>query len=112
MSYKDLMSAKDTLEIQGKRISYFNINKMRSSRLGDISRLPYSIKIMLESLLRNLDGEIISEADIVSLSKWQPNPGNINVPLKLSRVVLQDFTGVPAVVDLAALRSAMNRAGK
>ncbi len=112
MSYKDLMSAKDTLEIQGKRISYFNINKIRSSSLGDISRLPYSIKIMLESLLRNLDGEIISEADIVSLSKWQPNPENINVPLKLSRVVLQDFTGVPAVVDLAALRSAMNRAGK
>jgi len=68
--------------------------------------------VMLESLLRNVDGFTVTEEDVVRLANWKPDPGEINVPLKLARVVLQDFTGVPAVVDLAAMRSAMARFGK
>ena len=112
MPYQDLMKTKNVLDIQGRQISYFDLNKLNAPGLGDISTLPFSIKVMLESLVRNIDNKTIFESDIIALSKWNPQPGNINVPLKLSRVVLQDFTGVPAVVDLAALRSAMKRAGK
>ncbi|MEZ5951884.1 MAG: hypothetical protein R3C12_22270 [Planctomycetaceae bacterium] len=76
-----------------------NLNVLKDQGFGEISRLPYSIRVLLESCLRNLDGFIVNEKDVVNLAKWNaendslPNPG---------REVLQDFTGVPAVVDLAA----------
>ena len=79
---------------------------------GQIDRLPYSIKILLEALLRNVDGRVISEADVIRAAGYDPaNVGEITIPFKPARVILQDFTGVPAVVDLAALRTAMKEMG-
>ena len=81
--------------------------------LGAISRLPVSIRIMLESLVRNLDGRRVTERDVRSLAAWQPRAERSEeIPFVVSRVLLQDFTGVPLLVDLAAMRSAMARAGK
>ena len=111
MPYQDPFNTKRTIQTQGRSVSFFNINALEEQGIASVSRLPFSIKIMLESLLRNVNGYDVLEDDVKALANWKPNPGEINVPLKLGRVVLQDFTGVPAVVDLAALRSAMARAG-
>ena len=82
------------------------------SQYGKLDRIPYSIKVLLEAVLRNLDGRIIREEDVVKLAGYDPKKvGEVEIPFKPARVLLQDFTGVPAVVDLAALRSAMKRLG-
>ncbi len=101
-----------TLETPAGPVRYYDVMELERQGIAPVSRLPFSIRIMLESLLRNLDGFAVREEDVVALAGWKPDPGEINVPLKLARVVLQDFTGVPAVVDLAAMRSAMARFGK
>ena len=81
-------------------------------KFGKLDRLPYSIKVILESVLRNVDGRVVTEDDVRNLAAYDPkNVGAIQIPFKPARVVLQDFTGVPAVVDLAAMRSAMHRMG-
>ena len=80
--------------------------------MGRISALPFSIRMLLESLLRNCDGHEVTEQDVKNLSGWQAAaPAEVEIPFKPARVVLQDFTGVPCVVDLAAMRSAMDRLG-
>ena len=77
-----------------------------------MAKLPYSIRVMLESVLRNCDGYQVTERDVENLAGWSPAmTAAVEVPFKPARVVLQDFTGVPAVVDLAAMRSAMQRLG-
>ena len=77
-----------------------------------LDALPYSIRVLLEAVLRNCDGYEVTEADVKNLACWNPyKPVKVEVPFKPARVVLQDFTGVPAVVDLAAMRSAMKRLG-
>ena len=82
------------------------------SEHGAIDKLPYSIKILLENVLRNVDGRIVKEADVIKLAGYNPkNVSDIELPFKPARVLLQDFTGVPAVVDLAALRTAMKNMG-
>jgi aconitate hydratase len=81
--------------------------------LGDVSRLPYSIRVLLESALRNNDGFRVTDDDVEKLLTWSPETaGSTEIAFKPARVILQDFTGVPAIVDLAALRSAMQRMGK
>ena len=84
-----------------------------SKSLGvSLEKLPYSIKVLLESLLRNHDNFVVSTEDVATLAKYNAtNPGQREVPFKVARVILQDFTGVPCVVDLAAMRAAMKRAG-
>ncbi len=78
-----------------------------------VSRLPVSVRIVLESLLRNCDGKRVSESDVKNLASWSADkPGNFEVPFVVSRIILQDFTGVPLLVDLAAMRSAAEKAGK
>ncbi|MFX1337644.1 MAG: aconitate hydratase AcnA [Promethearchaeota archaeon] len=90
----------------------YNIQKLKDLNLGDITRLPYSLRILLENMVRNLDDKIITYEHVIALSKWIPNnKTKIEIPYIPYRVLLQDFTGVPAMVDLAALRSAMERAG-
>ncbi len=80
---------------------------------GGVSRLPYSIRVLLESAIRNLDGFKVTEDDVAKILAWDPNPEvQSEIAFKPARVVLQDFTGVPAVVDLAAMRSAMKRLGE
>ncbi|MEF8840106.1 MAG: aconitate hydratase AcnA [Haloarculaceae archaeon] len=80
--------------------------------LCDLDRLPVSIRILLESVLRNVDGEEVTEADVRNVASWAPDVPDVELPFQPSRVVLQDLTGVPAVVDLAALRSAAARKGR
>ena len=111
MTYEDQFGAKKTLDTTNGKISYFDINVLEQSGMGSISKLPFSIKILLESLLRNVNGYDVMAEDVANLAKWSADPGDISVPFKLARVILQDFTGVPAVVDLAAMRSAMARMG-
>ena len=90
----------------------YALESLEKAGLGSISRMPYSIKVLLEAVVRNCDGETVTEDDIKTLAGWQAsNPGNGEVPFLPARVILQDFTGVPAVVDLAAMRSTLERLG-
>src|SRR5438552_8054192 len=93
--------------------SFYSLPEVEKQGLGKVSRLPVSLRIVLESLLRNLDGKRVRELDVKNLASWQPRAERIEeIPFVVSRVLLQDFTGVPLVVDLAAMRSAVKRAGK
>jgi aconitate hydratase len=93
-------------------IYYYRLQALTEAGGGEMARLPFSIKVLLEALLRTCDGYVVREEDALNLSKWEAKSDNRQeLPFKPGRVVLQDFTGVPAVVDLAALRSAMRRLG-
>src|SRR4030095_3304966 len=97
----------------GKQGQFYSLPQLDKEGVGDVSRLPVSIRIVLESVLRNCDGTKITEDDIRSLANWQPNAGRTEeIPFVVARVLLQDFTGVPLLVDLAAMRSAVARLKK
>jgi aconitate hydratase len=90
----------------------YGLNALKKAGIGDIDKLPFSIKVILESALRNLDEFEVTSDDVKRLAGWNPKASDIEeVPFKVARVILQDLTGVPAVVDLAAMRAAMHRAG-
>src|SRR4029453_12941067 len=92
---------------------FFSLPQLEKNGVGPISRLPISIRIVLESVLRNCDGEKITEQNVKALANWQPNGERVDeIPFVVARVLLQDFTGVPLLVDLAAMRSAVGRLGK
>ena len=97
------------LSTKAGNYTYFKLDSL--SQYADISTLPFSIRILLESCLRNVDGFQVTKEDVIQIAQWQPNAERGEMPFKPGRVILQDFTGVPAVVDLAALRSAMQRMG-
>ncbi len=100
------------LEIGVQQFHLYSLNQLERQGIGKIHRLPFSIKILLESLLRNENGVEVTHQDIINLANWNAkNVQKIELPFLPARVVLQDFTGVPAVVDLAALRSAAVRLG-
>ena len=91
---------------------YYRLQSLTDQGIGHIDRLPFSIKILLESLLRNVDGYLIQPEDVAGLAAWNAKkPANDDIAFMPGRVILQDFTGVPAVVDLAAMRAAMARLG-
>src|SRR6201994_4124778 len=97
----------------GKQGSLYSLPALEKSGVGPISRLPVSIRIVLESVLRNCDGKRVSEKDVKTLANWSAkSPANEEIPFVVARIVLQDFTGVPLLVDLAAMRSAVARLGK
>jgi aconitate hydratase len=99
--------------VGGRKVRFYALPKLEAAGLGPISRLPVSLRIVLESLLRNCDGERVREDDVRALAAWKPDaPRTREVPFVVARVLLQDFTGVPLLVDLAAMRSAMRRLGK
>ncbi|MDA7979702.1 MAG: aconitate hydratase AcnA [Pirellulales bacterium] len=105
-------NARDTFETGSGSAAIYRLSRLEEQGLGSISRLPYSIRILLEAVLRNCDGFTVTEDDVKALTGWNAaQPAAEEIPFKPSRVVLQDFTGVPAVVDLAAMRSAMQRLG-
>ncbi len=90
----------------------YRLDKLEKEGMGDISRLPFSIRVLLESMLRNEDGFEVTADDIIELARWNPkHPAARELPFKPARVLLQDFTGVPSLVDLAAMRSAIQRLG-
>lgn len=109
-SHPDSFGAKSTLEVGGERYGICRLSAL--SDLGDIAHLPYSIKVLLENVLRHEDGQHINAADVAALAAW---PGTDTqspvVAFHPERVLLQDFTGVPAVVDLAVLRDALGDLG-
>ncbi|MBW3540045.1 MAG: aconitate hydratase AcnA [Planctomycetes bacterium] len=110
MASDNPFGARDTLKARGGEYTIYRLDRV--SDAGDIATLPYSIRVLLEACLRNIDGFIVNEGDVTNLAAWdEKSPKKVEVPFKPGRVVLQDFTGVPAVVDLAALRSAMVRMG-
>src|ERR1043165_215119 len=92
--------------------TYYSLPRLEKNGFSTVSRLPASLRILLESVLRNLDGHRIRDEDVEELARWQPNaPRVAEVPFAVGRVLLQDFTGVPLLVDLAAMRSAVLRPG-
>ncbi|WP_411953243.1 aconitate hydratase AcnA [Alkalibacillus sp. S2W] len=98
--------AKKQFELNGKTYNYYHLKTLEEQGYGKISKLPYSIRVLLESILRQQDGHVIQNEHVEKLAQWAEG-AKVDVPFKPSRVILQDFTGVPAVVDLASLRKAM-----
>ncbi len=108
----DPFHARDRFDTGNGSATIFRLSRLQDAGLGAIDRLPFSIRILLEAVLRNCDGFAVTEQDVRNLASWNAaEPAKQEVPFKPSRVVLQDFTGVPAVVDLAAMRGAMKRMG-
>ena len=109
----DPFSARDTFETGSGQAGIYRLSALEDAGLTQVDRLPYSVRVLLESCLRNCDGYEVTEQDVRNLAGWQAQSGAaaVEIPFKPARVVLQDFTGVPAVVDLAAMRSAMQRLG-
>lgn len=106
----DPFGAISELKTKSKSFKYHRLQAL--AKHGQIDKLPYSIKVMLEAVLRSVDGKVVTEQDVIRAAGYNPKKvGEIEIPFKPARVILQDFTGVPAVVDLAALRSAMKRLG-
>ncbi|MDO8437573.1 MAG: aconitate hydratase [Nitrosomonadaceae bacterium] len=98
---------------KGKKAKFYSLPALEKSGVGKISRLPVSIRIVLESVLRNCDGKKVTETHVRQLANWQPNAVRTDeIPFVVSRIVLQDFTGVPLLVDLAAMRSVAEKMGK
>ncbi|MBL1217590.1 MAG: aconitate hydratase AcnA [Planctomycetes bacterium] len=105
-------TCKASLTTAGGSFAYYSLPKLTQLGVGKVETLPYSIRVLLEACLRNVDGFVVSNEDVGAIANYDArNVGEVEIPFKPGRVVLQDFTGVPAVVDLAALRSAMRRMG-
>ncbi|MEQ1825604.1 MAG: aconitate hydratase AcnA [Pirellula sp.] len=112
MRLTDPFGARDTFQAPQGQIGIYRLSKLEKDGIAQVSRLPFSIRVLLEAVLRNCDGYQVTEDDVRNLAKWNAaKPAELEVPFKPARVVLQDFTGVPAVVDLAAMRDAMKVLG-
>ncbi|MBS0210477.1 MAG: aconitate hydratase AcnA [Planctomycetes bacterium] len=108
----DPFGARGTFDAGSGPVGIYRLSKLEQAGLCKVQSLPYSIRIMLEAVLRTCDGYEVTEDDVGALAGWKSGPlPDVEVPLKPARVVLQDFTGVPCVVDLAAMRAAMKRLG-
>jgi aconitate hydratase len=108
----DSFNVKDSFEAGGRRFSFYSLARLERAGIGHPSRLPYSLKILLENMLRREDGRSVTAEQIKALAAWDPRPHRgVNIAMYPARVLLQDFTGVPAVVDLAAMRDAMAQLG-
>ena len=100
-----------TLSVDGKDYTYYDITSLQEFGLGNISKLPCSLKILLEAALRNYDDNLVTMEHIMSIASWSGQSTSDEIPFTPSRIILQDFTGVPVVVDLAAMRTAMHESG-
>jgi len=108
----DPFGARQVVATDAGTFAMYRLGRLEELGAVDLHRLPYSIRVMLEALLRNAGGPFVSREDVEALAKWSPEGfPEVDTPYTPTRVVMQDFTGVPAVVDLAAMRSAMDRAG-
>ena len=114
MTYNDVFGARSSLEGAYGKITYYKLATLAEKGIQNLDRLPFTLRIVLENLLRNVGGELVSEDDVLSLARWTPGhaaTSEAEYPFMAGRVLLQDFTGVPAVADLAAMRSAVARIG-
>jgi aconitate hydratase len=108
----DSFKTKKTLKVGHKNYDFFSLKAAQSAGLGDVENLPYSLKVLMENLLRNEDGFTVFADDIKSMGEWTKNKKSTReINYYPARVLMQDFTGVPAVVDLAAMRDAMKAVG-
>jgi len=109
----DSFKARKTLTVNGKDYTYYSLNAAAENGLGDVSKLPASLKVLLENMLRNEDGTSVTKDDIMAFKTWIDNGGKVTheIAYRPARVLMQDFTGVPAVVDLAAMRDAAKNLG-
>jgi aconitate hydratase len=109
----DSFKSRKTLTVGGKTYTYYSLAEAEKNGLEGISRLPFSMKVLLENLLRFEDGRSVTKDDIVAVKEWLVNKGAAGreIAFRPARVLMQDFTGVPAVVDLAAMRDAMKQLG-
>jgi aconitate hydratase len=108
----DLFNTKKSLNIAQGTFAYWSLQSLDAAGGFGLGHLPFTIRILLESVLRQVNGREITEGDVQALAAWKPkNPSPSNIPFLPARVIMQDFTGVPAVVDLAAMRSAVARMG-
>ncbi|MFN8817156.1 MAG: aconitate hydratase AcnA [bacterium] len=108
----DPFNSKATLSVAGKTYTYYALEALQRKGVGTISKLPYSIRVILESMLRSVDGFTVTADDVTGLAGYNAkSPAKEEIPFMVGRVVLQDFTGVPCVVDLAAMRDAMKALG-
>jgi len=108
---QDFFNARDTLKTGHGTYTYYRLDALEKAGLTDLKRLPFSIRIVLEAALRQCNEREITQADVMNIAAWTPQGERPGIPFLPARVVMQDFTGVPAVVDLAAMRSAMARLG-
>jgi aconitate hydratase len=111
-AYKDVFGARRTLQGSYGTVYYYSLPALKERGVQNLDRLPFTVRIILENLVRHADGELVTEKDVQSLARWQPGQAASNdaeYPYMPARVLLQDFTGVPAVADLAAMRSAVAR---
>src|SRR3954471_6900358 len=107
----DTLGTRSTFEVDGKTYAYFSLAKA-AEKLGAVDKLPFSLKVLLENLLRFEDGKTVTVEDVKALVDWQETRSSTReIQYRPARVLMQDFTGVPAVVDLAAMRDAMARLG-
>ncbi|MGA8481203.1 MAG: aconitate hydratase AcnA [Chthoniobacterales bacterium] len=98
---------------KGKRARFYSLPALEEAGIAPVSRLPVSLRIVLESVLRNCDGKKVSEKDVTTLARWNAkSPAEEEIPFVVARIVLQDFTGVPLLVDLAAMRGAVAQVGQ
>jgi aconitate hydratase len=109
----NLFNSLQEFRFSGKSGKYYSLPALEKAGLGKVSRLPVGLRVVLESALRNYDGKKITEAHLKSLAGWKPvNKRPSEVPIVVARVLLQDMTGVPLVVDFAAMREAAKAMGK
>ena len=112
MARQDYFNARDTLQTRRGPVAIYRLDALENLPSANVNRLPFSIKVLLEAALRQAEGFEITQDAIETIASWGPDTaGKVEIPFKPARVILQDFTGVPSVVDLAALRSAMARMG-
>ncbi len=112
MASKNSFDAEDTLSVNGSEYQIFRLDALEKSISGvKISRIPYSIRVLLENLLRFEDGKTVKSSDIEYVAKWDAKAAAQEIQFRPARTLLQDFTGVPCVVDLAAMRDALKRLG-
>src|SRR5215475_5392469 len=109
----DSLQTRKELKVGSKTYQYYSLPAAEAAGLKDVSKLPVSMKVLLENLLRNEDGQSVSEDDLKAVAAWLDNRGSVEheISFRPARVLMQDFTGVPAVEDLAAMRDAMTKLG-
>src|SRR3990172_5065835 len=100
--------ALDTLQLSSGPVSIYRVSSVAKQGIGDVDRLPFSIRVLLENVLRHSGNGVVTDRHVAAVGGWKPTPDqSLELPFMPARVVLQDFTGVPCVVDLAAMRDAM-----
>jgi aconitate hydratase len=112
MTTKNALGARESFELaDGSKAFYYRLSRLEELGFCKLDTLPFSIRVLLEAALRKLDGFLVTESDVKTIAAWSPSAEAVEIPFMPSRVILQDFTGVPCVVDLAAMRDAMKAMG-